>query len=53
MGQLDSREFRGGQAKQQTTAPNGFSLFVMKPPLPERVEYVRDGGGGSEGGSLA
>ncbi len=32
----------GGAEKQQTTAPNGFSLFVMRLvllPLPERLVF--------------
>lgn len=56
VGHYFSREFRGGAPRQQTAAPNGFSLFVMRqllvpPPPPERAafpagEWVRAEGGG-------
>lgn len=47
-GHLDSRGLRG--QKQQTAAPNGFSLFVIRLLLAEHVaSYASEGVGGCGG----
>lgn len=53
VGHYFSREFRGGAPRQQTAAPNGFSLFVMRqllvPPPPERPAFPAGEWGRAEG----
>lgn len=56
---ISTQESSEGAEKQQTAAPNGFSLFVMRLlllPLPERVVFFwgldgeKNGDGGGRGG---